>query len=90
MQIIERTEGRYEVQDVEFGQVYRWRPATMLVECNCGAMQNLTGSTTECGECGADHAVAVRQVLASAKQPGDEALRPWRYAGDRESVGLPF
>lgn len=25
MQVIERIEGHYEAQDVEFGRVYRWR-----------------------------------------------------------------
>jgi hypothetical protein len=89
MQIIERTEGLYEVQYVEFGQVYRWRPASVVVECSCGAKQNLTGSTTECGECGVDHTGTVREVLATAKQQGDEALRPWRYDNDREDAGLP-
>jgi hypothetical protein len=90
MQIIECTQGYYDVEDVEFGMIYKWQPASVMVECGCGATQDLTESTIACSECGADHAVAVREVIAAAKRPGDEAPRPWRYAGDRESDGLPF
>ena len=34
--VIECAEGRYEVQDVEFGRVYKWRPERVVVECDCG------------------------------------------------------
>jgi hypothetical protein len=32
MKVIERVEAHYEVQDMEMGKVYRWRPANVLVE----------------------------------------------------------
>jgi len=89
MRIIERTEGHYEIQDVPWGRVYSWRPASLMVECSCGARQDLTGSTAACGECGEDHTSAVREILA-ARWLDDEATHPWRYAEDRESGGLPF
>jgi hypothetical protein len=89
MQIIECTQGYYDVEDVEFGTVYKWQPGSVAVECGCGATQDLTESTAVCSECDADHAVAVREVLATAKRPSDEALRPWHYAGDREDSGMP-
>jgi hypothetical protein len=78
LQIIERTQGYYEVEDVEFGTVYKWQPASVAVECGCGTTQDLTESMAVCGECGADHAVAVREELAAAKRPDGEAPRPWR------------
>lgn len=85
--VIERAEGRYEVQDVEFGRVYRWRPERVVVECDCGERAALTCSETTC-RCGADHAAVVREELVVCSE--DEALHPWRYAGDREDAGLPY
>ena len=29
MRVIERIEGHYEAQEVEFGRVYRWTPETV-------------------------------------------------------------
>jgi hypothetical protein len=34
--VIECAKARYEIQDVEFGKVYKWRPEQVLVECQCG------------------------------------------------------
>ncbi len=88
VQVIERTEGHYEVREVEFGTVYRWCPDCVLVECDCGETNTLTGSETACAWCGADHADTVRERLATC-QPEDEIAHPWRYAGDREDAGMP-
>jgi len=89
VKVIERSGGRYEVQDVEFGQVYRWCPECVVVECDCGEKWILTPSATTCGWCGKDHAAVFREEL-DAGRAGDEALHPWRYAGDREDFGLPY
>jgi hypothetical protein len=32
----ENTEGHYDVQEVEMGEVYTWRPESVVVECDCG------------------------------------------------------
>ncbi len=88
MQIIDRTEGHYDVREVEFGTVYRWCPDCVLVECDCGERLTLTGSETTCVWCGTDHASIVRGKLA-ARRPKDENAHPWRYAGDREAAGTP-
>lgn len=88
VRVIERSGGRYEVQDVEFGQVYKWCPECVVVECDCGEMTILTPSMATC-RCGADHTDLVRGEHV-ARRSGDEALHPWRYAGDREGMGLPF
>jgi hypothetical protein len=89
MQVIERTEGHYDVQEVELGTVYRWRPECVVVECDCGQRPTLTRSRSTCPECGADHAAVVREEL-TARRAGDESIHPWHYAADRhQNVGLP-
>jgi hypothetical protein len=89
MRVIERTEGHYEVQDVEFGTVYRWTSETVVVACDCGERQLLSSFATTCEACGADHA-AVFRGESVARQPQDETLHPWRYAKDREDARMPF
>ena len=88
MAIVEYIEGSYEVQDVEFGKVYRWCPESILIECGCGESPTLTSSQTTCVWCDADHALTIREEL-SARRPEDEAVHPWRYAEDREETKLP-
>ncbi len=86
--VIERTEGRYEVQEVEFGKVYKWLPERVVVECGCGRTLSLTTSETTC-DCGADHATVVREEL-SAKRIGNEHPHPWRQLHYSENTGIPF
>jgi hypothetical protein len=89
--MVERVEGHYEVQDVEFGQVYRWCPECIVVECDCGERLSLTGSTTVCSLCGADHTDIVQEEQDIKGQfLRDEDLHPWRYSGDRKDIGIPF
>jgi hypothetical protein len=88
VKVIERSGGRYEIQDVEFGQVYKWCPECVVVECDCGEKTILTPSAAIC-QCGADHIALVRGKLV-ARQLGDKALHPWRYVGEREGLGTPF
>ena len=85
----EHTGAHYDVQEVEMGQVYTWRPESMVVECGCGERLSLTASNTTCGGCGADHESATREGLNGGRS-GDEAAHPWRYAEDREDSGLPY
>ena len=35
MKIVKRTQGYYEIQDAEFGKVYKWRPESVMIECKC-------------------------------------------------------
>ena len=88
--MIERTEGHYEVQEVEFGRVYRWCPESVLVECDCGERLTLTASMSTCRGCGMDYVKLLREKLTAGRSGDDEALHPWRYARDREDAGLPF
>ena len=86
--VTQRDAGRYEVQELEFGMVYKWRPERVIVECDCGARLALTASSTTC-DCGADYRALVREELSKGRLE-DQVLHPWRYAGDRENAGLPF
>ena len=74
--VIERVQAHYEVQDVEMGKVYRWRPETVVVECTCGEQLSLSAFETTCPECGADHAAIVEEMLVV--RPADEGDHPWR------------
>ena len=88
MQVIERTEGHYEVQEVQFGTVYRWCPECVVVDCDCGERPNLTPTECLCPECGANYTAFIREELAT-RRVGDETIHPWHYAEDRQEVGLP-
>ena len=87
--IIERTEGHYEVQEVDFGRVYRWCPECIDIECECGEKLTFTAySVATCPRCEANHAGAIREGLTGRLK--DRALHPWRYdARDLEDGGLP-
>jgi hypothetical protein len=85
--VIKRIEGCYEAQEVPFGVVYQWHPGYLLIECGCGERLALTCFISTCTECEADHAAVVQEELAG--QCSEEALHPWRYAGEREEFGLP-
>ena len=55
MRIAERTKAHYEVIETEFGEVRRWRPERLVLECECGERPTLTKSVTACDGCGKDH-----------------------------------
>src|SRR5829696_6339165 len=86
--VIERVEAHYEVQDVEMGKVYRWRPANVLVECTCGEEPTLSAFRTTCGECGADHVAFVGDLLDA--RPEVKGDHPWRYLPGATSLALPI
>ena len=58
--MIEYVEAGYEVEEVEFGKVYKWHPAHIVLECQCGERLSLSASTPSCGECASDHVLAVK------------------------------
>lgn len=89
--IVERARAGYEVEDVQYGKVYRWQPETVVVECGCGEEASLTHSETACEECGTEHTGLVRGDLSDRQPQGDEDVHPWRYSGDGEDDGaLPY
>ncbi len=72
MQVIERLEEHYEVQEVPFGRSYKWCPECVVVECDCGErltfkMLALSGSWGVC-ECGADLTSDIQEKL-QGEQP---------------------
>ena len=84
---VERTKGHYEVQEVDFGRVYRWCPEHADAKCECGERLNV--SATACPRCGAIRAASIGAV-STAGRSKDQALHPWRYdAGDLKDAGLP-
>jgi hypothetical protein len=85
----EHTEAHYDVQEVEMGQVYTWRPESVEVECSCDERLTLTASSTTCGGCGADHEVAASEGL-EGERLGNKAAHPWNYTEDRGDAGLSY
>jgi len=85
----EHTEAGYDVQEVEMGRVYTWRPESIVVECDCGERPTLTASAITCAACGAGHEVAASEGL-DGERLGDEAAHPWRYTEGRGDAGLSY
>jgi hypothetical protein len=91
MKVIERMRARYDVEDVEYGKVYRWKPESVVVECGCGERTSLTHSETACEKCGAEHTELVWEDVSNRRQRGDENVHPWRYSEDSEDgATLPY
>jgi hypothetical protein len=89
--VIERLEACYEVQEVDFGKVYKWCPECIVVECECGQGLSFTTFTTSCVECGRDHGLVVKEASTDNRHQSDQTLHPWRYYSSegREDAGLP-
>ena len=87
--VIESMTGHYEAEEIAFGVAYKWCSGSLRMQCGCSRVLALTCSLTACGECDADHALVVREELADTYSE-DEDLHPWRYAGDREGLGLSY
>ncbi len=87
--VVDCVEGHYETEKVPFGRVYRWCRECVVAECGCGERVTLAGSVTPCAGCGTDHAAVVQEWLPAERAQADEALRPWRLAGDCEGESLP-
>ena len=51
VRIVERVAENYDIEEREFGRVYRWRPASVVTECYCGGKSRLTLSKTTCQVC---------------------------------------
>ena len=66
-QLIEIIEAQYYTLEVPFGRSYRWHPAHVVLECDCGErptfkMSTLTGSRAVC-VCGADLTAGIQETL---------------------------
>lgn len=74
--VIKRMPAHYEVQNVELGEVYRWCPESVIIECDCDETLTLTASRTACSRCGAEYAAIAEEVLGPRSE--DEVDHPWR------------
>ncbi len=75
MQVIERVDAHYEVQEVDHGTVYRWCPGRLLLRCDCGERLECRSPTEHC-RCGAGCAAAFEDPNHDERREGPEA--PWR------------
>ncbi len=61
MRVLERIAGHYDVEEMEFGKVYKWVPTNAHIECDCGQSFTVEGATaTSCPKCGAEHTGVVK------------------------------
>jgi len=93
--VLEHVDARYDIEEMQLGKVYKWRPESVLIECECGQTTTLTVSDTTCEECGKEHKALLREALAeqrnnSRQRPGEEDLHPWRYDEDSKDDGDPI
>jgi hypothetical protein len=96
VQVIERISEHYEVEEVEFGRVYRWHPESVVVECRCGKRMTLKrrdiiDSMPDC-PCGEDHTASIREelVLQLLDEEYEAHHHPWRYWHPPKDAGIPF
>ncbi len=98
MRIVERLAAHYEVEEVQFGKVFVWRPERVVAECECGKMATyerpaiVRGSVSAC-ECGEDHTSRIREELGGevlGEDEEDKRLHPWRYWHPTKGSGIPF
>ena len=75
--VLECVGEHYEVQEVPRARVYRWRPATVSLECECGERPTLTSLRTTCFSCAADHKDVFAEALGIGMEE-DEGHSPWR------------
>ena len=77
VKVLECVGAHYRVQDVQRARVYKWYPAAVALECECGERLTLTSSTTTCFKCGEDHTDVFAEVLGIGMEE-DEGEHPWR------------
>jgi len=78
VKVLECVGEHYEVQVVPRARVYKWCPAVISLECECGVRPTLTSPKTTCARCGADHTDVFEEVLETHTQE-DEGERPWHF-----------
>ena len=85
--VIERVDPRYNIQELPLGKVYKWRPESLLIECECGQRTILTISDTTCEECAKEHMDLLGEALTDQRKRrrlGEVDLHPRRYAENTE------
>ena len=91
VKVVERFEARYDAQEVTFGTVYKWRPESVMIECECEETVTLTASEATCEECGAEHMRLLKQDLTESRLREDQETHPWRYTAKGDNgTSLPY
>ena len=74
-----RVVGHYEVDETPFARSYKWHPAYVTLECNCGVELTLSGASTTpaCNRCGADHSGVINEIKKREDRLGHEVTHPW-------------
>ena len=78
VRVLECVGAHCDVQDVQRARVYKWCPAAVSLECECGERLTLTSSSTTCAGCGADHTDVFAEVL-ERRMEEDEGEHPWHF-----------
>ena len=80
-QILQRVQARYERHEMPFGNLYRWHPAAVALECDCGEKVTLsaTSPATTCRRCGADLGTFVRDIKEREGRLPEKLTHPWFY-----------
>ena len=97
MRIIEIIKAHYETLEVPFGRSYRWHPAHVVLECDCGErptfkMSDLTGSRAVCA-CGVDLALDIQEKLQEHQpevrgqglEDDETTQHPWRHDAEAQA-----
>jgi hypothetical protein len=80
--VMERVEAHYEVREVAFGNVYKWHPAYVSIECDCGERLILTAaSTTTACRCGTRLGGFVHDLQEREGRLPDSLVHPSRASG---------
>ena len=79
--VIEHVEACYEVEEMEFGTVYRWCPESVVIECDCRQSFSVkSAKDASCPSCGADYSRGLGRRLASKPLTEEEAYHLTRRA----------
>lgn len=87
-------EGHYEVDETPFARTYKWYPAHLTFECDCGEQLTLRAqSTIATCQCGTDHSAIAQDILIQdiddQAQLRDAITAPWRHdSKDQEDQHL--
>jgi hypothetical protein len=79
VKVLECVGEHYEAQDAQRARVYKWCPATVSLQCECGERLPLTSSRTTCFRCGADHVDVIKEVLGIGMEE-DVGHSPWGHS----------
>ncbi len=90
-QVIEIIKAQYDTLEVPFGRSYRWHPAHVVLECDCGErptfkMSALTGSRAVCA-CGVDLTTDIQEQL---KLQGHQPEVQGQMLEDHEATHHPW